>query len=70
MNESSYRGPAGPETDAAWSALGIDCKSRPTIAQYSLIVQICQFESPNTKLRNLVCKEGKSNSQQNKAVGL
>lgn len=28
MKENIFRGPAGPETDAAWESLGVNCKLR------------------------------------------
>jgi hypothetical protein len=27
LHENEYRQPAGPEVDAAWAALGVDCES-------------------------------------------
>lgn len=29
LHENAYRQPAGEEVDAAWAALGVNCKSSP-----------------------------------------
>lgn len=55
MKANAFRGPAGPETDAAWESIGVNCKLLSDFLHFttnSLIVlpQIVDSRSPSQKV--------------------
>lgn len=71
FNQTAYRGPAGPDTDAVWSSLGTDCK--PNHSTKSLPIkpkQMRQSLFQKVKLQGTDYNKVKSSLQQIKEADL